>query len=209
MRVADYIFEFVASLGVRDCFLLPGGGAMHLVDALGSNDQLNYIAMHHEQAAAIAAEAYSRVNENIGVALVTTGPGGLNALTAVGGAWIESVPLLIISGQVKRDDLVGDNLWHHTLCPQLAEIRARAVGESDIYVYGHCGHCDCPRIRSCLCASPSTDRARQLFLAAVGGRCVFWVHLGAWRKEPRGSPSFYPVRGARRFGLPGINAPTP
>ena len=109
MRVADYVFEFIATQGVRDCFLLPGGGAMHLVDALGRNDKLDYIPMHHEQAAAIAAEAYSRVSENIGVALVTTGPGGLNALTAVGGAWIESVPLLIVSGQVKRADLVGDS----------------------------------------------------------------------------------------------------
>ncbi len=108
-RVADYIFERVAALGVKDVFLLPGGGAMHLVDALGQNDDLNFIPCHHEQAAAIAAEAYARVNEKIGVALVTTGPGALNTLTAVAGAWIESVPLLIISGQVKRDDMKGDS----------------------------------------------------------------------------------------------------
>jgi acetolactate synthase-1/2/3 large subunit len=108
-RVADYIFNAVADLGVKDVFLLPGGGAMHLVDALGQCERLNFIPTHHEQAAAIAAEAYSRVNETIGVALVTTGPGATNALTAVAGAWIESVPLLIISGQVKRADMKGDS----------------------------------------------------------------------------------------------------
>lgn len=108
-RVADYIFSRVAGLGVKDVFLLPGGGAMHLVDALGQNPDLNFIPTHHEQAASIAAEAYSRVNELLGVALVTTGPGATNAITAVAGAWIESVPLLIISGQVKRADMKADS----------------------------------------------------------------------------------------------------
>lgn len=107
-RVADYIFARVAELGVKEVFLLPGGGAMHLVDALGQNPDITFIPTHHEQAAAIAAEAYSRVNETLGVALVTTGPGATNALTAVAGAWIESVPLLIISGQVKRADMKAD-----------------------------------------------------------------------------------------------------
>jgi len=108
-RVADYIFARVAELGVKEVFLLPGGGAMHLVDALGQNPDITFIPTHHEQAAAIAAEAYSRVNETLGVALVTTGPGATNALTAVAGAWIESVPLLIISGQVKRTDMKADS----------------------------------------------------------------------------------------------------
>ncbi|MEC9412112.1 MAG: thiamine pyrophosphate-binding protein [Pseudomonadota bacterium] len=108
-RVADYIFARVAELGVKEVFLLPGGGAMHLVDALGQNPDIKFIPTHHEQAAAIAAEAYSRVNETLGVALVTTGPGATNALTAVAGAWIESVPLLIISGQVKRADMKADS----------------------------------------------------------------------------------------------------
>ncbi|HIC47369.1 MAG TPA: thiamine pyrophosphate-binding protein [Methylophaga aminisulfidivorans] len=108
-RVADYIFARVAESGVKEVFLLPGGGAMHLVDALGQNPDITFIPTHHEQAAAIAAEAYSRVNETLGVALVTTGPGATNALTAVAGAWIESVPLLIISGQVKRADMKADS----------------------------------------------------------------------------------------------------
>ncbi len=105
-RVADYVADFIADKGVADVFLLPGGGAMHLIDAVGKSNRLKAVACLHEQAAAIAAEAYSRVNENIGVAMVTTGPGATNAITAVAGAWIESVPLMIISGQVKRPDML-------------------------------------------------------------------------------------------------------
>ena len=108
-RVADYIADFVADLGVEHVFLLPGGGAMYLVDAAGKCPRLTVVACLHEQAAAIAAEAYARINENIGVAIVTTGPGATNAITAVAGAWIESVPMMIISGQVKRADMLRDS----------------------------------------------------------------------------------------------------
>ncbi|MDM9593128.1 thiamine pyrophosphate-binding protein [Pseudomonas guariconensis] len=120
-RVADYIADFIAKLGVEHVFLLPGGGAMHLNDAVGKHPDLDVVACHHEQAAAIAAEAYCRINENIGVAMVTTGPGATNAVTAVAGAWIESVPLLIISGQVKRADLLRG-----------APLRQKGVQEVDI-----------------------------------------------------------------------------
>jgi acetolactate synthase I/II/III large subunit len=107
MKLSDYIFAAIADAGVRHVFFLPGGGAMHLVDSLGTS-RLEPILMLHEQAVAIAAEAYSRVTGNLGVALVTTGPGGTNALTGVAGAWIESTPMLVVSGQVKRADLTGD-----------------------------------------------------------------------------------------------------
>jgi acetolactate synthase I/II/III large subunit len=107
-RVADCVFDYVASLGTKNVFLVPGGGAMYLVDALGMNPDIRFVPTHHEQAAAIAAEAYARITGGLGCALVTTGPGGTNAVTAVAGAWIESIPLLIISGQAKRSDLVGD-----------------------------------------------------------------------------------------------------
>lgn len=120
-RVADYIADFIAGLGVEHVFLLPGGGAMHLNDAVGKHPRLQVVACLHEQAAAIAAEAYCRINENIGVAMVTTGPGATNAVTAVAGAWIESVPLLIVSGQVKRADLLRG-----------APLRQRGVQEVDI-----------------------------------------------------------------------------
>lgn len=108
-RLADYVAQFVADQGVGCVFLVPGGGAMYLVDAFGKCADLTYVANHHEQASAIAAEAYSRINGRLGCALVTTGPGATNAITGCAGAWIESVPLLIISGQVKRADLMGSS----------------------------------------------------------------------------------------------------
>jgi len=107
MKLSDYVFQYITTLGVKHVFMLPGGGAMHLVDSLGSCAGLQYIPVLHEQAAAIAAEAYARVTNNLGVALVTTGPGGTNAITGVAGAWLESTPCLVVSGQVKRSDLKG------------------------------------------------------------------------------------------------------
>lgn len=105
IKLSDYVFNFVAEKGVKDVFLLPGGGCMHLVDSLGSNPGLKYTALLHEQAVAIAADAYSQYTNNLGVALVTTGPGGTNAITGVAGSWLDSIPVMIISGQVKRPDL--------------------------------------------------------------------------------------------------------
>jgi acetolactate synthase-1/2/3 large subunit len=107
--VADYVLEFVAAQGVRAVFLVPGGGSMYLVDALGRRPDIEYIPTHHEQAASIAAEAYARTTGGLGCALVSTGPAGTNAITGVAGSWIESVPLLMISGQVKRSDLMGNS----------------------------------------------------------------------------------------------------
>lgn len=120
-RVADYIADFVARQGISHVFLLPGGGAMHLVDAMGKQPDLEAVPCLHEQACAIAAEAYARVNENLGVAVVTTGPGATNAITGVAGAWIESVPMLVVSGQVKRADMMDG-----------APIRQKGVQEVDI-----------------------------------------------------------------------------
>ena len=106
MKLSDYVFEFLSSLNVRDVFLLPGGGCMHLVDSLGQREDIKYICCLHEQAAVIAAEAYGQYTDHLGVALVTTGPGSTNAITGVAGAWIDSTPLLVLSGQVKRQDMM-------------------------------------------------------------------------------------------------------
>ena len=105
-RVADYIARFLADRGVRHVFVLPGGGAMHLNDGLACETRLTPIPCHHEQACGIAAEAWGRVDGSFGVAMVTTGPGATNIITPVTGAWIESVPMFVISGQVKRADLL-------------------------------------------------------------------------------------------------------
>ena len=96
--------RFIADQGVKHVFLVTGGGAMHLNDALARCSDLTFVCNHHEQASAIAAENYSKATNNLGVALVTTGPGGTNAITGVAGAWLDSTPTLFISGQVKRAD---------------------------------------------------------------------------------------------------------
>ena len=108
MKVSDYVIQFLADLGIRHIFYVSGGGAMHLNDSLGQNEQLEGICMLHEQGAAIAAEAYARISENYGACLVTSGPGGTNAVTGVAGAYYDSTPVIYISGQVKREDLVGN-----------------------------------------------------------------------------------------------------
>ena len=107
-KLSDYVISFIADQGVKHVFMVPGGGAMHLNDSLGKCQDIEYVCNLHEQASAIAAEAYARVTNTLGVALVTSGPGGTNAITGVAGAWLESTPCLIISGQVKRADMKGD-----------------------------------------------------------------------------------------------------
>ncbi len=121
MKLSDYVIRFIADQGVKHVFMLPGGGAMHLNDSLGRCRDLTYVCNLHEQAASIAAEAYARVSGNLGVCMVTSGPGGTNALTGLAGAWFESTPVLFVSGQVKRADLKRD-----------LGVRQRGVQELDI-----------------------------------------------------------------------------
>ena len=102
-RLADYVADFLVNHGVTDCFSVVGGGAMHLNDALGHKEGLKVTYNHHEQACAIAAEAYARLDNKIAAVCVTTGPGGTNALTGVVGGWLDSIPMFIISGQVRYD----------------------------------------------------------------------------------------------------------
>ena len=109
MKLSDYVVQFVADQGVSHVFMLPGGGAMHLNESLGQRTDLEFVCNLHEQAAAIAAEAYAKLTNGLGVAMVTTGPGGTNAVTGVASAWLDSMPCLVISGQVKRADLKRDS----------------------------------------------------------------------------------------------------
>ena len=121
MRVADYIWKFLADKGIRHVFLVTGGGAMHLNDALGRETRIRYVCNLHEQACAMAAEGYARQSGVPGVVNVTTGPGGTNALTGVMGAWLDSVPMIIISGQIKRATMI-------TSCPNL---KLRQLGDQE------------------------------------------------------------------------------
>jgi acetolactate synthase-1/2/3 large subunit len=103
MKLSDYIVGRLADWGVRHIFLVTGGGAMHLNDSIGQASRIQYVCNHHEQASAMAAEAYARISGRPGVVNVTTGPGAINSLNGVFGAWTDSVPMLVISGQVKRE----------------------------------------------------------------------------------------------------------
>ena len=124
MRVADYIFSTLADFGADTVFLVTGGGAMHLNDALGREKRLRYICNLHEQACAIAAEGYARVRNKPGILCVTTGPGGTNAITGVVGAWLDSIPMIVISGQVKRSMTIA-------VCP---ELNLRQLGDQELNI---------------------------------------------------------------------------
>lgn len=102
-RLADYVADFLVDHGVTDCFSVVGGGAMHLNDALGHKEGLKVTYNHHEQACAMAAEAYARLDNRIAAVCVTTGPGGTNAITGVVCGWLDSIPMFVISGQVRYD----------------------------------------------------------------------------------------------------------
>src|ERR1019366_5429828 len=108
MKLSDYVLKFVADLGVTNVFLVTGGGAMHLNQSLGMEKRITHICNSHEQAAAICAEGYAKATNALGVCMVTTGPGGTNAVTGVAGAWLDSTPTLFISRQVKRPDRMFD-----------------------------------------------------------------------------------------------------
>ena len=101
IRVADYIARILFEYGVRHVFSVIGGGAMYLNDAFGNDPGLKVIYNHHEQASAIAAESYARVNGGPAAVCVTTGPGGTNAITGVLCAWQDNIPMIVISGQVR------------------------------------------------------------------------------------------------------------
>lgn len=103
MKVAAYVEQFLAKQGVEHIFTVTGGGAMHLNDAFGHSERLQCIYNHHEQACAIAAEGYARLTGRVAAVCVTSGPGGTNALTGVLGGWQDSIPMFIVSGQVKRE----------------------------------------------------------------------------------------------------------
>ena len=123
MRVADYIAKFIYEQGVRDVFMVSGGGMMFLSDGICKHKNLNAVCNHHEQASAYAAVSYSKYSDNLGVAFLTTGCGSTNAVTPLLGAWQDSVPCLFISGQSKRKETIrNSNL----------KLRQKGVQEADI-----------------------------------------------------------------------------
>jgi len=126
IKVSDFIANFLAEHQdtAKTVFMVSGGGNMHLIDSLGKNETLEYICNHHEQACAIAAEGYARVSNKIGIAYVTTGPGGTNAITGVYGAWVDSIPTLTISGQVKFETTIASQ----------PELKLRQLGDQEVNI---------------------------------------------------------------------------
>lgn len=121
MRLADHIADFLVEHGVTHNFMVTGGGAMQLDDALGHHGGIKNIFNHNEQGCAIAAEAYARVTGRIASVCVTSGPGGTNAITGVMGGWLDSIPMFVLSGQVKRET----TLW------AVPELRLRQLGDQE------------------------------------------------------------------------------
>lgn len=105
-KVCQYIADFLTSKGVKHIFTVTGGGAMHLNDAFGHHKDLTCVYNHHEQASAIAAEGYTRMSGKLSAVCVTSGPGGTNAITGVLGGWLDSIPMFVVSGQVKRETTI-------------------------------------------------------------------------------------------------------
>ncbi|MDO5563717.1 MAG: thiamine pyrophosphate-binding protein [Eubacteriales bacterium] len=121
IRVADYIAKRLVEYGIKQNFSVVGGGSMHLNDAIGHTKEINTIYNHHEQASAMAAEAYARINNRPALVTVTSGPGGTNTITGVAGAYLDSIPMLVLSGQVRLDNT-----------KYYAGINTRAIGDQEI-----------------------------------------------------------------------------
>lgn len=115
MRLADYVIQFFENQGVEHVFTVTGGGSIFLCDALAVAPKMKYVCCHHEQAASMATEAYARVRNHLGVTLVTTGPGGTNAVTGVAGSWLDHIPHVTISGQVFLGQTIAKNPGLRTL----------------------------------------------------------------------------------------------
>ena len=166
MKVSNYISEMLVKAGIHQAFMVTGGGAMHLDDALGHQKGLHCIYDHHEQACAIAAEAYARIHNKMAALCVTTGPGGTNAITGVLGAWLDSIPMIVLSGQVRYDTTAR---WSGT------GIRAMGDQEFDI-----CKAIDCMTKYSEMVIDPMRIRycmEKALYLADSGRKGPSWLDI--------------------------------
>jgi len=123
MKVAEYMADFFVNHGMEHCFMITGGGAMHLDNAFTHKEGLHCVFNHHEQACSLAAEAYTRYSGKMPLVCVTSGPGGTNAITGVLGAWLDSIPMFVVSGQVKRVTTI-----HAT------EAKVRQIGDQEFNI---------------------------------------------------------------------------
>ena len=137
MKLSDYVAEFLAQKGAKHVFAVAGGASLHLIDSVAKNPDLNYVCPHHEQAGSMAADAYSRLTGNIGVAIATSGPGATNMITGICCAYYDSVPVLYITGQVSTFRDKGDTgvrqigFQETEIIPMVASITNYAVKIND------------------------------------------------------------------------------
>ena len=167
IRLADYVMDALVTHGVTQAFVVTGGGAMHLNDALGRADSMQWLPCHHEQACAIAAQGYARLTNRPALVQVTTGPGSTNALTGVFGAWVDSLPMIVVSGQVKRE----------TLMSTYAIPGLRQLGDQEVDIVAMAK----PITKYAACVTdPSTIRyhiERAIFEATSGRPGPVWIDI--------------------------------
>lgn len=167
IRVADYIADWLSDHGLKHVFTVTGGGSMHLNDAFGNHPNLQCIYNHHEQASAIAAEGYYKASGKLPLVCVTSGPGGTNALTGVLGAWLDSVPMVVISGQVKTECTIKT----------VPELALRQLGDQEFNIIDTVWTMT---KYACMITDPQTIRyhlEKALFLAFQGRPGPVWLDI--------------------------------
>lgn len=166
VKVSNYVAQFLVEHGIDTVFTVTGGGAMHLNDGLGHQEGLHCVYQHHEQACAIAGEAYARMQNRIGAVCVTTGPGGTNAITGVVGGWLDSIPMLILSGQVRYDTTARST-----------GLGLRAMGDQEFDI---CKAVDCMTKYCQMVINPLDIRyclEKALYLAQIGRPGPCWLDI--------------------------------
>ena len=166
IKLSNYIAKKLVELGINRGFSVTGGGAMHLNNGLGHQDGLTMTYNHHEQACAMAAEAYARINNQIAVVCVTTGPGGTNAITGVLGGWLDSIPMFILSGQVRYD-------W----TARYSNVGIRAMGDQEFDI---CKSIECMTKYSEMVIEPMRIRyliEKCMYLAMNGRPGPVWLDI--------------------------------
>lgn len=166
VKVSDYIADFLVEHGIRDIFTVVGGGAMHMNDSFGHHPEIKCIYNHHEQASSIAAEAYFRVNNRMATVCVTSGPGAINALNGVAGAYMDSIPMLILSGQAKSGITVRQS-----------GLKLRTLGNQEFDIVSALGNMvkyaemimDAKKIRYCM------EKALYIAMSGRPGPC--WLDI--------------------------------
>ena len=167
IKVSNYIAQFLVEHGITDCFMVTGGGAMHLDDAIGHQQGIRCTFNHHEQACAIAAEGYTRMTGRLAAVCVTSGPGGTNTITGVMGGWLDSIPMFVISGQVKRETTT----W------AVPELNLRQLGDQEFTIIDSVRNMT---KYACMVTNPQEiayHLEKALFLSANGRGGPVWLDI--------------------------------